>query len=360
MPSFYRSSSSSAGNAGGRSEINFESNVDQDISHLAARTHAEQNGASGSSGRRRMQSQQDGESARPGLVTGVSSLEKAAQGGRGFQTVGLDLGVLGSRSNVDDEMRRQSSASGGIAGTESSSSSSHHSASSGRQSGSSGYTYSSHGGYQQNANEHHNQDDDYEQADYDENDDDQGQQGGGGSTHSRSSSYSLSHKTPLNAHHESIDQQFKHYPVKRDVSQASAEQLCKSTNCASVRCVVGSLDKNSEALIALRFRLVAHTLHKVRFISRKETFYFYNFSEQLGGETEIKLSTMAFGHITKLPYIGKPLNDSVTSHEVVVTAIPDPIPKEDVVPLWIYVLAACAGTLILMLLVYLLYKVITA
>lgn len=83
-----------------------------------------------------------------------------------------------------------------------------------------------------------------------------------------------------------------------------------------------------------------------------------NSSKQLGGETEVKLSTMAFGRITKLPYIGKPLNDTITSHEVVVTAIPDPIPKDDVVPLWIYVLAACAGTLILMLLVYLLYKVI--
>lgn len=209
-----------------------------------------------------MQSQQDGESARPGLVTGVSSIEKAAQGGRGFQTVGLDLGVVGSRSNVDDEMRRQSSASGGIAGTQSSSSS-HHSSSSGRQTGSSGSTYSSHGGYQQNSDGHHNQDDDYEQADYDDNDDEQGQQGGGGSTYSRSSSYSLSHKTPLNAHHESIDQKFKHYPVKRDVSQANADQLCKSTNCATVRCVVGPLDKNSEALIALRTRLVAHTLHKV-------------------------------------------------------------------------------------------------
>lgn len=237
--------------------------MDQDISHLAARTHAEQSGSSGSSGRRRMQSQQDGESARPGLVTGVSTLEKAAQGGRGFQTVGLDLGVVGSRNNVDDEMRRQSASSGGIAGTQSSSSSSHHS-SSGHRSGSSGYTYSSQDGYQQKADEQHNQEDDYEQAEYDDNEDEQGQQGGGGSTYSRTSSYSLSHKRPLNAQHESVDQKFKHYPVKRDVSNISNEPLCKSTNCASVRCVVGPLDKNSEALIALRTRLVAHTLHKVK------------------------------------------------------------------------------------------------
>lgn len=77
----------------------------------------------------------------------------------------------------------------------------------------------------------------------------------------------------------------------------------------------------------------------------------------MGGETEVKLSTMAEGRITKLPYIGEPATDTRKTHEVFVTAIPDPIPKPDVVPLWIVVLAACAGALILLLLIYLLYKV---
>jgi integrin alpha 8 len=81
------------------------------------------------------------------------------------------------------------------------------------------------------------------------------------------------------------------------------------------------------------------------------------FHPQLGGETEVKLSTMAIGRITKLPYVGEPTNDTLKTHEVFVTAIPDPIPKPDVVPLWIVVLAACAGALILLLLIYLLYKV---
>lgn len=71
----------------------------------------------------------------------------------------------------------------------------------------------------------------------------------------------------------------------------------------------------------------------------------------------MKLSTMAEGRITKLPYIGEPATDTRKTHEVFVTAIPDPIPKSDVVPLWIVVLAACAGALILLLLIYLLYKV---
>lgn len=71
----------------------------------------------------------------------------------------------------------------------------------------------------------------------------------------------------------------------------------------------------------------------------------------------MKLSTMAEGRITKLPYIGEPSTDTRKTHEVFVTAIPDQIPKPDVVPLWIFVLAACAGALILLLLIYLLYKV---
>lgn len=71
----------------------------------------------------------------------------------------------------------------------------------------------------------------------------------------------------------------------------------------------------------------------------------------------MKLSTLAIGRITKLPYIGEPTNDTLKAHEIIFTAIPNPIPKPDVVPLWIYVLAACAGALILLLLIYLLYKV---
>lgn len=77
----------------------------------------------------------------------------------------------------------------------------------------------------------------------------------------------------------------------------------------------------------------------------------------MGGETEVKLSSMAIGKITKLPYVGSPTNQTLKTHEVFVTAIPDPIPKPDVVPLWIVVLAACVGALILLLLIFLLYKV---
>lgn len=222
-----------------------------------------------------MQSQQDGEAPRPDLVQGVTAIEKAAQGGHGFQTVGVDLGVLGSRNNVDDEIRQQTSSSGGVAGSSRTSSSydSHYSTGS-RQAGSAssgqGHTYSSHGGsnYQQAANSDEHANDYEDEEEYDGGYDDQnqsggGRQGGGGSQWSRSSSYAYSHKRPLNADPGSIDQRFKHYPSKRDVSKQSIEDICQRTQCLNVRCVVGPLDKNTVALVALRTRLVAHTLHKV-------------------------------------------------------------------------------------------------
>ena len=217
-----------------------------------------------------MQSQQDGEAPRSGLVTGVTSIERAAQGGSGFQTVGLDLGVIGARNNVDDEIRTSAASAGGSAGgSRSSSSYNTQYSSGGRQAGSSssGYAHSSQtgGGYQQHSDENNNNGDEYgTEEDYDENDDEQqGQSGGQGSSWSRSSSYSLSHKRPLNAQPGSVDQQFKHYPHKRDVSDQGPESPCKSTNCGVIRCVVGPIDKNNGALVALRTRLVAHTLHKV-------------------------------------------------------------------------------------------------
>lgn len=71
----------------------------------------------------------------------------------------------------------------------------------------------------------------------------------------------------------------------------------------------------------------------------------------------MKLSTLAIGSITRLPYLAETSEIEKRSHEVFFTAIPDPTPKPDIVPLWIVVLAAIAGILILILLVYLLYKV---
>lgn len=73
------------------------------------------------------------------------------------------------------------------------------------------------------------------------------------------------------------------------------------------------------------------------------------------------LSSTISAKVTKLPYIGKPDNKlaRIKSHEVFTQVIPRDIAvKPDIIPLWHVVLAAVAGTAILLLLVYLLYKVI--
>lgn len=136
---YARESSSSAASSGRGSGI-FKSEsvrteeVSQDISDLGARSHggfqvvSESSLAEGSSGgRRRMKSQQDGEAARPDLITGISGIERVAQGRGGFQTSTLDLGSL-NRQNVDEEVRRSSG---------------------GRISGGSGYESQSSAGHQQ-------------------------------------------------------------------------------------------------------------------------------------------------------------------------------------------------------------------
>ena len=279
-----------------------------------------------------MMSQQDGEAARPDLVTGVTTLEKAAQGGRGFQTSSFDLGVL-NRGNADEDLRRHghssstrvnggnlaggttgasssvntgssfsrtsgsssigdsggslsgnsgssssgsSSYSNGGGGSSSSSNFETHSSGSrtgGSNSGTAGrqYTYSStnqndgsNGGYTDDDGEY----DQYE--DYEQNSQSNSQRSGGNSNGYQSSSanYVHSSRTGLNAGHESVNQKFMLYPTKRttrDIKNLDlgSDTLCKATKCVNVRCVVGPLDKNGGALIALRTRLVAHTLNKV-------------------------------------------------------------------------------------------------
>lgn len=75
----------------------------------------------------------------------------------------------------------------------------------------------------------------------------------------------------------------------------------------------------------------------------------------------VTLSSTISAKVTKLPYIGKPDSKlaQVRSHEVLTQIVPRDLGvKPDIIPLWIVVLAAVAGTAILLLLVFLLYKVI--
>lgn len=66
---------------------------------------------------------------------------------------------------------------------------------------------------------------------------------------------------------------------------------------------------------------------------------------------------MVVSRVSRLPYIGEPHEKPLKAHEVKITAVPIPEPKPDIVPLWIIILSAVVGVIILLLLIYLLYKV---
>lgn len=159
-------------------------------------------------------------------------------------------------------------------------------------------------------------------------------------------------RSHLNQGHENVDQKFKYYQQfdRRQRRQATGDEdpneralnealQCQSTRCAIIRCLAGPIGDKDVAFIGLRTRVVAHTLHKI------------------SSGSPINFSTMTVARVTRLPYIGQPKEMPLKTHEIQVVATPEPTPKPDVVPLWIVVLAACAGTIILLLLVYLLSKV---
>lgn len=67
---------------------------------------------------------------------------------------------------------------------------------------------------------------------------------------------------------------------------------------------------------------------------------------------------MMLARINKLPYIGTPRGRVLHSHEVFTTvSAPEPDIKPDTVPLWVVILSAVAGAIILLLLIFMLYKV---
>lgn len=198
-----------------------------------------------------MMSQQDGEPLRPGLVTGVTQLEKAAQGGQGFQTVGLDVSVP-VRNNVDENLRHEIERSRGSSHSSSSGYNVHHS--SGGRTGSAGQHYSANQG--NNDDDYEENEEDINEYEYDQNYD-SNHDSRLGNGYSSQTSFSKSYSSQSNP-------QFKHYRKRREVvNLGGGNLLCQSAKCVNARCVISNLNKNSEALVALRYRLVAHTLHKV-------------------------------------------------------------------------------------------------
>ncbi|TMW50275.1 hypothetical protein DOY81_004656, partial [Sarcophaga bullata] len=256
---------------------------------------------------------------------GDGTFEKAAVGGRGFHAGTLDLGTL-NRGNVEQELRTHSAQP---------------------QGGSYSYhqTYSSGSPQQGNANANYHQ--------------------SSASSSSSSANYGGSKpyyglenedfydedynqpqpqpQTVQQWSHTSSSNQ-PHRRVRREDSEVSEptqidlNSPCKAAKCETLRCVARNLGKDDGVWIAIRTRMVAKTM------------------EKLASNVPLNVSTMAVSHVTRLPFIGEPKDDIIRTHEIFYKAVPEPTPVPDVVPLWVVVLAACAGALILLLLILLLYK----
>ncbi|XP_023310590.1 integrin alpha-PS2 isoform X3 [Anoplophora glabripennis] len=113
---------------------------------------------------------------------------------------------------------------------------------------------------------------------------------------------------------------------------------CNATRCNYIRCVVGTLTKDKEVAIALRSRL---NLREVNNITSSQA---------------IQISSMIVGKISKLNMRSQD-GQLLKEHEVF-TEVPAKGPElvPEVAPLWIYVVSAVAGVVMLLLLIWILSK----
>ncbi|XP_051153057.1 integrin alpha-PS2 isoform X2 [Leptopilina boulardi] len=124
-------------------------------------------------------------------------------------------------------------------------------------------------------------------------------------------------------------------PVTYDITK----NPCKRASCFQIKCELGPLKKGEEAHLSLKFRIKAATLKKVAY------------------REPIQVSTQVLTRITRFAALNNVAEQNVKSQEVFTNVEPTaPPPVADVVPLWVVVLSACAGVIILLLLIYLLHK----
>lgn len=133
----------------------------------------------------------------------------------------------------------------------------------------------------------------------------------------------------------------RNLPTDAELRNSNESSPCMGVKCRVLRCYVENLgyEDADAAFVAIRARMVAKTM------------------EKLASNVALNVSTQAVATVTQLPFIGTPKDEIKTSYEIFYQAQPEPQLMPDVVPLWVVVLAACAGALIFLLLVLLLYKV---
>ncbi|XP_075154446.1 integrin subunit alpha inflated isoform X2 [Haematobia irritans] len=272
---------------------------------------------------------------------GGADFGKIAAGGGGFRTNTMDLGTL-NRGNVDDEIRgRSNPAQGGGYSYHYSSSGSPQTHTIYQQSSGSPQTHNT---YQQSS---HSSGTPQTQSSYHQS---YHSSSGSPQTHAsyQQSSSNFDNKPYYGTdYYDDLSDPIQlqnspsgpHSRTRRDEpEEIGLSSPCRATKCETLRCVARNLKKGDGVWVAIRTRMVAKTMEKI------------------AGSVPLNISTMAVSHVTKLPNIGTPTDDIIRTHEIYYKAVPEPTPVPDVVPLWVVVLAACVGALILLLLIFLLYK----
>ncbi|CAH4037108.1 unnamed protein product [Pieris brassicae] len=109
--------------------------------------------------------------------------------------------------------------------------------------------------------------------------------------------------------------------------------------CSVVRCRTGRLLKGQEVWLALRARINATVLNEI------------------SKEQPVKLSTLTATRVSRLPMVGRPLDQGWQTGEAHTMVTPQlEALSSGSIPLWVIILAAVVGALLLLLLIFALYK----
>ncbi|CAH1104262.1 unnamed protein product [Psylliodes chrysocephalus] len=166
--------------------------------------------------------------------------------------------------------------------------------------------------------------------------------------------YSTSGQIPPTFIHNSIDRdnvptdnQFRSTRSKRQITNNPYEDIqalvkCNATKCIYIRCVVGALGRDDDVLIALRSRLNVRGL-----------------KDLADSNQAITLSSKMVAAISELPYVDPIKKEKqVWKQRELFTEVPakeaELVPE--VAPLWLYIVSAVAGIVMLLLLIWLLSK----
>ncbi|CAH0722037.1 unnamed protein product, partial [Brenthis ino] len=117
------------------------------------------------------------------------------------------------------------------------------------------------------------------------------------------------------------------------------EKCEEKYKCEVVRCRTGRLVRGQEVWVALRSRINASVLNEI------------------SQERAVKLSSLTATRVSRLPMVGRPAERGWHVAEAVTLVTPQLEALESgAIPLWVIILAAVVGALLLLLLIFALYK----